>query len=148
VDCLDSDILILKSPFYTFAPFCSPCVPGAGCLDTPDLEGVKTYCFGHGWFEEQIAPYPVFRVSDDRRVIAELRPVECTYCQGLGFRSILELAAIQGGTVQETEDKIDEAFQVRPEAYKGHTLDRIAHTVTCWVCNGTGKRELVIEEVK
>lgn len=30
---LDNDIMICKSPFYTIAPFCSPCVPGAGNLD-------------------------------------------------------------------------------------------------------------------
>jgi len=65
VNCLDSDILVTKSPFYTYAPFCSPCVPGAGNLDstvpigieapydrdeqirTMSTMGVKTYCFAH-----------------------------------------------------------------------------------------------------
>lgn len=32
-DCLDSDVMILKAPYYTFAQYCSPCVPGAGNLD-------------------------------------------------------------------------------------------------------------------
>lgn len=31
--CLDSDIMVLKSPYYTIAPPCSPCVPQAGNLD-------------------------------------------------------------------------------------------------------------------
>ena len=34
-DCLDSDVFVLESPFYTYAQFCSPCVPGAGNLDSP-----------------------------------------------------------------------------------------------------------------
>jgi hypothetical protein len=31
----DVDIIIEKSPFYTYAAFASPCFPGGGCLDTP-----------------------------------------------------------------------------------------------------------------
>lgn len=68
-DCLDSDIFVLMSPFYTLAQFCSPCVPGAGNLDSPMDEGVKTFCLGHDWFEDQKAPYRVFRVSDDTEVL-------------------------------------------------------------------------------
>jgi hypothetical protein len=32
-DCLDSDIMVIDSPYYTFTQYCSPCVPGAGNLD-------------------------------------------------------------------------------------------------------------------
>ena len=63
----DSDIFITKSPFYTFAAFCSPCAPGAGHLRnplTPD-EGVKTYCFGDDWFEDESCPYTIYNVVDD-----------------------------------------------------------------------------------
>lgn len=67
-DCLQSDIFVLKSPYYTFAQFCSPCVPGAGNLDSPIEEGVKTYCLGHDWFEEGKAPYPVFDVATGQQV--------------------------------------------------------------------------------
>lgn len=70
-DCLDSDIIVTHSLYYTFAPFCSPCVPGAGNLDSAGPEsdgGVKTYCFNHDWFEDGRAPYPVYRVSDDSEV--------------------------------------------------------------------------------
>lgn len=42
-DCLDSDIMILESPFYTYAPFCSPCVPGAGNLDGADKPHVELF---------------------------------------------------------------------------------------------------------
>lgn len=68
VDCLDNDIMILKSPFYTFAQLCSPCVPGAGNIDSPDPEGAKSYCLGHDWFEDGKAPYPVYSVETGEEV--------------------------------------------------------------------------------
>ena len=34
MDCLDSDVIVIRSPFYTHAPLCSPCVPGAGDLNS------------------------------------------------------------------------------------------------------------------
>lgn len=76
--CLDSAVMVLKSPFYTYAPFCSPCVPGAGNLDQAadmfemDIGdgaalgivcGIETYCCGHDWFDDGVAPYPVFSVA-------------------------------------------------------------------------------------
>ena len=70
VDCLDSDLMVLKSPYYTIAPFCSPCVPGAGNLDDAsdspepnEHDGVRTYCLGHDWFEDNKAPYAVYSVA-------------------------------------------------------------------------------------
>lgn len=69
-NCLDSDIFILKSPYYTRAQFCSPCVPGAGNIDNPCDDGPKTYCLGHDWFENGKAPYPVFSVADNSEVSA------------------------------------------------------------------------------
>lgn len=69
--CLDSDLIVTRSPYYTHAAFCSPCVPGAGSLDSPIEGGVKAYALGHEWFESNLAPYPVFRVSDDSVVAAE-----------------------------------------------------------------------------
>lgn len=67
-DCLDSDIFVLESPYYTYAAFCSPCVPGAGDLDTPHPDGVKCYCLGHDWFDGGRAPYPVYSVADGTEV--------------------------------------------------------------------------------
>lgn len=61
----DGDIFITKSPYYTRAAFCSPCAPGAVYLMSPHDEGEKGYCFGHDWFEDGVAPYPVYRVEDD-----------------------------------------------------------------------------------
>jgi hypothetical protein len=89
VDCLDSDIMILFSPYYTYGPFCSPCVPGAINLDDADMDDKtgktaqqfhadakyvgypRAYCFGHDWFDGGKAPYRVFRVSDDTEVVPE-----------------------------------------------------------------------------
>jgi hypothetical protein len=62
----DGDIFIVKSPFFTYAQFCSPCAPGAcyllNPLDEPS-EDNKCYCFGHDWFEDGKAPYPVYSVE-------------------------------------------------------------------------------------
>lgn len=70
--CGDGDAFVLKSPYYTNAPFCSPCAPGAGYLRDGSAEGdCKAYCMGHDWFEDQVAPYPVFRVDNDQLVQAD-----------------------------------------------------------------------------
>jgi hypothetical protein len=118
-DCLDTDIFVIESPYYTFAPFCSPCVPGAGNLDNAMPTGIKTYCLGHDWFDDQIAPYPVFRVSDDVQIIAKHETVDCTYCHGTGKRTV--------------------------DSNMSPNLGTIGDSVDCWVCNGAGKRDVVIE---
>lgn len=72
--CLDSDILVIKSPFYTFAPFCSPCVPGAGNLDEACGSGVKTYCFGPDWYDSDDKPkFKIYSVETNALVY---EPVE------------------------------------------------------------------------
>ena len=62
------DIFIIKSPYYTRAQFCSPCAPGACYLTNPCEDGEKAYCFGHDWFENGKAPYPVYRVLDNKLI--------------------------------------------------------------------------------
>jgi len=67
----DSDIFICKSPFYTFAQFCSPCAPGACHLDNPLTSPDpynKCYCFGHDWFEDGKAPYPIYSIETGKLV--------------------------------------------------------------------------------
>ena len=59
----DNDIFITKSPYYTYAQYCSPCAPGACYLLNPCKDGERAYCFGHDWFEDGKAPYPVFDVK-------------------------------------------------------------------------------------
>lgn len=70
-DCLQTDIFVLSSPYYTFAQYCSPCVPGAGNLDTPCDDGPKTYALGHEWFEGDKAPYRVYSVATGLEVLPE-----------------------------------------------------------------------------
>jgi hypothetical protein len=95
----DGDIFITKSPYFTYAQFCSPCAPGAIYLMTPFVnywensgtgqKGInspenypndyktkaenagfaKGYCFGHDWFESGKAPYPVFSVETGELVL-------------------------------------------------------------------------------
>jgi hypothetical protein len=68
-DCLDTDVFVLESPYFTHAQFCSPCVPGAGNLDNPCEDGPKTYCLGPEWFDEHSPmPYRCYRVSDGTEV--------------------------------------------------------------------------------
>jgi hypothetical protein len=89
----DTDIFVIKSPYYTYAQFCSPCAPGAGYLMNPFRFNVfdgygenkpllsfphtsktykqaaenagypKVYCFDASWFDDNKAPYPVFSVE-------------------------------------------------------------------------------------
>lgn len=65
----DGDIFIVSSPYYTICSFCSPCAPGAGYLMSPTPNGIKAFCFGHDWFENMTAPYPVYRVDNDEEVL-------------------------------------------------------------------------------
>lgn len=65
-----NDVFLTKSPFFTYAQFCSPCAPGAGHLDNPCPTGPRTYCFGHDWFDGGRAPYPVYSVETGEEVLA------------------------------------------------------------------------------
>jgi hypothetical protein len=65
ISILDSDLLVIASPYYTFTRLCSPCVPNAGDLNNPNEEsGVKTYCLGPDWFDDGVAPYKVYPVPN------------------------------------------------------------------------------------
>jgi hypothetical protein len=65
----DNDLFVFKSEYYTFAQFCSPCVPGAGNLDCPCEDGPKTYCLGPDWFDEdRPCPYPIYSVKTGEKV--------------------------------------------------------------------------------
>lgn len=94
--CLQNDCMVVRSPFYTYAQFCSPCVPGAGNLDNPfpfsqeidaDWKKMKsaavlyrkraekfgfpkTYCLGFDFFDEfSHCPYPfIFSVETNEFV--------------------------------------------------------------------------------
>ena len=65
----NTELFITASPFYTRAQYCSPCAPGAGNLDHPCDDGPKTYCLGHDWFDDGVAPYAVYEVATGLPVI-------------------------------------------------------------------------------
>ena len=83
----DGDIFIMKSPYYTFGPFCSPCAPGAVYIRGGSEKGAKAYCFAPDWFdplgdddvtgeycgEKTSCPYPVYRVADGECVFKPAR---------------------------------------------------------------------------
>ena len=70
-DCLDSDLIVTKSPYFTYGLFCSPCVPGAVNLDSAGEGTVKAYCLGHEWFENGKAPYTVYSVETGEIVLSD-----------------------------------------------------------------------------
>lgn len=65
------EVWIFKSPYFTYAQYCSPCMPGAGNLDVPmdergQLEqlGAKTYCLDKTWFNDEMLPYPINTIGE------------------------------------------------------------------------------------
>lgn len=64
----ETNLWVFKSAYYTKAQYCSPCMPGAGNLDTSCEDGPKAYCLGADWFEDGKAPYPIYRVDNDELV--------------------------------------------------------------------------------
>lgn len=67
----DSDIFVIKSLYYCWAPPCSPCAPGAGYLMSADKNKngrhhpFKTYCLDSSWFPGGKAPYKYYEVDSD-----------------------------------------------------------------------------------
>ena len=61
-----NDVWVTKSPYFTFAQFCSPCAPGACHLGNPlpEGEGARCFCFGRDWFEGERCPSPYWSVED------------------------------------------------------------------------------------
>lgn len=69
--CLTNDLMILKSPYYTFSRLCSPCVPNAGDLnsDADEETGYKTYCLGREFFDNYSPlPYKVYSVATNEEI--------------------------------------------------------------------------------
>jgi hypothetical protein len=65
--CSDGDIFVTRSIYYTLCSYCSPCAPGAGCLES---EGeVMAYCLGPEWFsKDNPMPYRCYYVKNDCEV--------------------------------------------------------------------------------
>jgi uncharacterized CHY-type Zn-finger protein len=71
-ECGDNgDIIITKSPYYSMAQYASPCFPGGGYIMNECETGIKTYCFGHDFFEDGKAPYTVYNVETNEIVKPE-----------------------------------------------------------------------------
>jgi hypothetical protein len=118
-NCLITDIFVGKSPYFTYAPECSPCVPNAGNLDSAfkgkavpsgeyqgrgedllaeaqSLGWMKTYCLGHDMFEGGNAPYPVWSVETGKHVVMVETKVDCPNCNGTGRDSTARVASVRG----------------------------------------------------
>lgn len=76
IPCLDNDAFVVRSPYFTYAFFCSPCVPGAGSLDSGATvedyeagEACKAYCLGKEYFGEYSPlPYVIYSVETGGKV--------------------------------------------------------------------------------
>lgn len=81
-----NDLWVLKSPYFTYAQFCSPCAPGACHLGNPlDVEhgpfkatsellakecpANRCYCLGHDWFDNGKAPYRFWSVETGEEIM-------------------------------------------------------------------------------
>jgi hypothetical protein len=63
----DPDVFIIRSPYYTYCAFCSPCAPGAGYVLSqlsPD-DGIRAYCPGPDWWEDE-PPIAIYSVTGER----------------------------------------------------------------------------------
>lgn len=75
----DCDLFVIKSPYYTLAPLCSPCAPNACYLrdgikedeinkhDEPKQGsgGIETYCLPEDWFEDGKCPYTYWKCAEE-----------------------------------------------------------------------------------
>lgn len=71
VTILMNDLLVTRSPYYTWARLCSPCVPNAGDLNSQADEdtGYKAYCLGLDFFDDYSpCPYKVYSVETDEEI--------------------------------------------------------------------------------
>jgi hypothetical protein len=59
------DVWVVRSPFFTYAEFCSPCAPGALYLlnSVEPCEDMRAYCFGPDMFKDDKPPYDVYSVE-------------------------------------------------------------------------------------
>lgn len=65
----DGDMFVIDSPYYTYCNQCSPCCPNAGYL-TDRGGGMKSFCLGTEWFEDNKAPYDIYEVATGEKVYA------------------------------------------------------------------------------
>jgi hypothetical protein len=129
-DCLDSDVFVIKSPYYTYGQFCSPCVPGAVNLECPMLKASgapKGYALGPEWFEGYQIPYQLYRVSDnvEMAVVEESKP--CQNCNGTGRDHLKRVAQAQRVSLEKLNRSSLNVKDLRAD-----------DTFCCWKCDGAG----------
>lgn len=61
----DTNLFVIKSPYYTMTRPCSPCAPNAGDLRTANMKTghLMTYCLDETWFEDEKCPYKYKKVK-------------------------------------------------------------------------------------
>jgi len=106
----DGDIFVERAPFFTRARFCSPCAPGAVHLGSPDPDGERGYCFGHDWFDGDVAPYPVFDVKTGAEVFPADWSVESLH-SGIRVSAMHKGARVSRLFVDMTREEAQSAFR-------------------------------------
>lgn len=69
--CLDNDVMIVLSEFFTYCRPCSPCVPNAGDLNSPaeEGEGIPAYCFSPEFYYDEEKPgFDIYSVQTRQKV--------------------------------------------------------------------------------
>ena len=86
----NTELFVTKSPYFTYATFCSPCAPGAcsmdqGSADEDDTGGGKCYCLPKDWFDQvgddagpdaRPCPYAYWRVDTGELVYTPPKKAE------------------------------------------------------------------------
>lgn len=127
------DLWVFKSPYFTYAQFCSPCAPGACYLRNPldePCESNKCFCLHHDWYENGVAPYPVCSMATGRLIKAEKKNVPCPNCGATGRDSVARIAQVRQCKVEEVD-----IAQLHVTGYQDNG------TFDCWRCGGKGMLE-------
>lgn len=110
--------IVIKSPYFTYARGCSPCVPNAGDLDNPREGGLKTYCLGLEWFGDQEPPYPIYSVATGQPL--HRHPIPCPRCHGTSRLKLSDLP---------------EHLREKTKAEEWRHYDPATDTYDCFSCN-------------
>lgn len=124
------DLWVLKSPYFTYAQFCSPCAPGACYLTSPletPVDGNKAYCLGLDWFDDdQPCPYPVYSVETGKQIVRTIQHVTCPNCKGTGKDDIDRIAQVRSCKVADID----------VSALNVSNYDSETGTFDCFRCHG------------
>jgi len=128
------DIFIMKSKYFTFAQFCSPCAPGACYLPIPLKENHainKCFCLHHDCFLDGKAPYKVYSIETGKEIKAKRVKNACTNCKGKGTDTYKRLSVSRQEGIIKTRNFIANAYQ---HLYIAKDLENFK----CFRCCGKG----------